>query len=109
METGNISGPSAEATVRASLLPLLEAGADTRVLGCTHYPFLIGTIEKIAHEAFPQRNINVIDPAPAVARHLLEVMAEEDICEKSASGYSIELYASGDPANLQRTFAFLMK
>ena len=109
VETGNISGPSAEATVRASLLPLLEAGADTIVLGCTHYPFLIGTIEKIAHEAFPQRNINVIDPAPAVARHLLEVMAEEDICEKSASGYSIELYASGDPANLQRTFAFLMK
>ena len=108
VETGDISGPSAEATVRASLLPLLEAGADNIVLGCTHYPFLISTIEKIAHEEFPQRSINVIDPAPAVARHLLEVMAEEGICEKTAAGYSIELHSSGNPANLQRTFQSLL-
>ena len=108
VETGNISGPSAEETVRASLLPLLEAGADTIVLGCTHYPFLIGTIEKVAHETFPQRSITVIDPAPAVARHLLEVMAEEGISEKAAEGYSIELHSSGDSANLQRTFQSLI-
>ena len=108
VETGNISGPSAEETVRTSLLPLLEAGADTIVLGCTHYPFLIGTIEKVALDAFPQRSINVIDPAPAVARHLLEVMAEEGISEKASAGYSIELHSSGDPANLQRTFQSLI-
>ena len=109
VETGNISSPSAEETVRASLIPLLEAGADTIVLGCTHYPFLISTIEEVAHDAFPQRSINVIDPAPAVARHLIEVMKEDNISEKSASGYSIELLSSGDPANLQRTFESLLK
>ena len=109
VESGNISGESAEATVRASLIPLLEAGADTIVLGCTHYPFLIGTIEKVAHEEFPQRNINVIDPAPAVARHLLEVMREDHINERAASGYRIELHSSGDPANLKRTFDSLLK
>ena len=108
VETGNISGPSAEATVRASLLPLLEAGADTIVLGCTHYPFLIGTIEKVAHETFPQRSITVIDPAPAVARHLLEVMEEEGISEKASEGYNIELHSSGDSSNLQRTFHSLI-
>ena len=108
VETGNISGPSAEETVRASLLPLLEAGADTIVLGCTHYPFLISTIEKIAAEEFPQRSISVIDPAPAVARHLLEVMAEEGISEKAAEGYNIELHSSGDSSNLQRTFHSLI-
>ena len=109
VESGNISGPSAENTVRESLMPLLEAGADTIVLGCTHYPFLISTIEKVAHESFPQRNINVIDPAPAVARHLLEVMQEDGISETSPSGHRIELHSSGDPANLQRTFDSLLK
>lgn len=108
VETGNISGPSAEATVRESLIPLLEAGADTIVLGCTHYPFLISTIEKVASESFPQRCINVIDPAPAVARHLLEVMKEDGISERSVGGYSIELHSSGDPSNLQRTFTSLL-
>ena len=108
VETGKISGPSAEETVRASLMPLLEAGADTIVLGCTHYPFLIGTIEKIAREEFPQRSVTVIDPAPAVARHLLEVMAEEGIATSDAYGFMIELHASGDPANLQKTFATLL-
>ena len=109
VESGNTSSPTAESTVRESLMPLLEAGADTIVLGCTHYPFLISTIEKIAHESFPQRNINVIDPAPAVARHLLEVMKEDGIAETAPTGYSIELHSSGDPTGLHRTFDSLLK
>ena len=109
VESGNTSSPTAESTVRESLMPLLEAGADTIVLGCTHYPVLISTIEKIAHESFPQRNINVIDPAPAVARHLLEVMKEDGISETAPTGYSIELHSSGDPTGLHRTFDSLLK
>lgn len=104
VENGDTSGPSAENTIRTSLIPLLEAGADTIVLGCTHYPFLIGTIEKVAREEFPQRSVTIIDPAPAVARHLLEVMKEEGIAENSPSGYKIELHSSGDPDSLQKTF-----
>ena len=79
VEKGITTGPEAETTVRTSLTPLLDAGADMIVLGCTHYPFLSDTIRKIASEAYPDRNIDIIDPAPAVARHLMEVMAEEGI------------------------------
>lgn len=109
VESGNTDGQSAESTVRESLMPLLEAGADTIVLGCTHYPFLIDTISKVAISEFPERSVTIIDPAPAVARHLLEVMKEDGIAEKSDSGYSIELHSSGDPAGLQRTFSTLLK
>ena len=108
VENGNINGPQAEQTVSTSLVPLLEAGADTIVLGCTHYPFLIGTIQKIATETFPERDIKVIDPAPAVAKHLLEVMQEEGIAQKSPSGYSIELHSSGEPEGLFNTFNSLI-
>lgn len=108
VENGKVCGPEAEGVVKASLLPLLEAGADTIVLGCTHYPFLIDTISKVAGGHFPQRPINVIDPAPAVARHLLEVMQNEGIPKTSPSGYSIELHSSGDPTGLQRTFETIL-
>ncbi|MBE6241191.1 MAG: glutamate racemase [Bacteroidales bacterium] len=109
VESGKVSGPEAEATVRTSLMPLLESGADTIVLGCTHYPFLIDTISKIADKEFPERKVKVIDPAPAVARHLLEVMRQEGIDETSPEGYRVELNSSGDPAGLVRTFDSLVR
>ena len=108
VENGNINGPQAEQTVSTSLVPLLEAGADTIVLGCTHYPFLIGTIQKIAETKFPEREIKVIDPAPAVAKHLIEVMQQEGIEQKCPSGYSIELHSSGEPEGLFNTFNSLI-
>ena len=102
VEKGTTIGQEAETTVRTSLTPLLDAGADMIVLGCTHYPFLSDTIRKIASEAYPDRNIDIIDPAPAVARHLMEVMAEEGI--SSGDGFSIEIHASGDPTTLKETY-----
>ena len=82
VERGELSGPRAELTVRASLLPLLEAGADTIVLGCTHYPFLLETLQKVAEEYARENGTQTarfIDPAPAVARQLLHVMDREGL------------------------------
>lgn len=104
VEKGITTGPEAESTVRTSLMPLLDAGADMIVLGCTHYPFLSETISKVAAEAYPEREIKIIDPAPAVARHLLEVMNEEGLQEASPNGFHIELHASGDPTTLPTTY-----
>jgi glutamate racemase len=104
VEKGTTTGPEADSTVRTSLMPLLDAGADMIVLGCTHYPFLSETISKVASEAYPERNIEIIDPAPAVARHLIEVMTEEGISEKAPNGFGMELHASGDPTTLLTTY-----
>ena len=94
VESGNTTGPKAESIVTESLEPLLDAGADTIVLGCTHYPFLAETISKVASQLTPERPITIIDPAPAVARHLLDVMTEQNIIKRE--GFSISLHASGD-------------
>ena len=104
VEKGITTGQEAKSTVRTSLMPLLDAGADMIVLGCTHYPFLADTIKKVAHEAYPERKIEIIDPAPAVARHLIEVMAEEGIQTACKDGFNIELHASGDPTTLLTTY-----
>ena len=109
VEKGQTSGAEAEAVVQNSLIPLLEAGADTIVLGCTHYPFLADTIKKVAaaHGA-DSNSFHLIDPAPAVARHLLEVMAAEGIQTVSPEGFSMELLCSGDRKGLLHTYNSLV-
>lgn len=103
VEAGQLEGPHTEDVVKASLQPLLDAGADTVVLGCTHYPFLKDVISRIAGE-----DVRVIDPAPSVARHLVDVMEERKLIRGDAAGeQDIELVSSGDPAPLERIFRMI--
>lgn len=71
VEAGEELSPLTRVLVGNALSPLLEAGADRIVLGCTHYPFLTDVIRQVASDS----RIEIIDPAPAVARrtkYLLE-------------------------------------
>jgi glutamate racemase len=71
VERGELQGAATQALVERFVLPLLAQGADTLVLGCTHYPFLRGVIERIAGPG-----VAVLDPAPAVARELVRRLAD---------------------------------
>lgn len=106
VEKGIMTGSEAEDIVRTSLKPLLDEGADRIVLGCTHYPFLMETIQKISDELYPERAVEIIDPAPAVARHLLEVMEEEGLVRKD--GFSMTLDSSGDMEQLKNIYEKLL-
>lgn len=99
VEAGILDGPQAESTVRASLQPLLDEGADVVVLGCTHYPFLRPVIERIAGPG-----VQVIDPAPAVARQTQRLLRENG-APLGIGPFSVELHSSGDPATLSRIIA----
>ena len=101
VENGILKGPVAEKTVRASLQPLLDAGADRIVLGCTHYPFLLPVIKAVAGPG-----VDIIDPASAVARQTVR-MLEKDCFPLDEGPFSIELHSSGKPDSLQRIFSIL--
>ena len=98
VENGILDGPEAYETVRKSLRPLLDAGADRIVLGCTHYPFLKPVIESIAGPG-----VQVIDPAPAVARQTVRIL-EANAIPTGDGPFSIDLYFSGEPDSLRRIF-----
>lgn len=106
VEKGVMTGSEAEDIVRTSLRPLLDEGADRIVLGCTHYPFLMDTIKKISDEMYPERDVEIIDPAPAVARHLLEVMEKGGIVRND--GFSMTLASSGDREQLENIYEKLL-
>lgn len=77
VEDGPRQRIDAAALVAAEIFPLLDAGADQLVLGCTHFPLLLPWINKAISTWQTQRGveryIQVLDPAPAVARQAARV------------------------------------
>ncbi|GAB1472957.1 glutamate racemase [Bacteroidota bacterium] len=90
VEEGKLSGQETEKLLRVYIEPMLEEGADNIVLGCTHYPFLKPEIEKIAG-----RGVNVLDPAPAVAKQLFKIAKELEILKDESSFLNTQFYSSG--------------
>jgi len=71
VERGEVDSPELLALLRGYLQPMLDAGADTLVLGCTHYPFLDAAIRSIVGD-----RMTLVDTGAAVARQLQRVLDE---------------------------------
>jgi glutamate racemase len=95
VERGDLSGPDMLALVRRYVEPLVQQEADTLVLGCTHYPFLIPIIREVAGPT-----VKVIDPAPAVARELRRRLALAGLLQEGDSPGREHFWTSGDPAQV---------
>lgn len=93
VERGQSDSPEAATLLRTYLEPMLAAGADQVVLGCTHYPFLRPQIEAILGG-----RAAVIDPAPAVARQVARVLQAGDLLAPAGQVPHYRFFTSGDPA-----------
>lgn len=80
VERKEISGAAAERVVRARIEPLLKAGCDKIVLGCTHFPHLKPLIEKIC-----DGRAEVIDPSDAVARQAMRVLSARGLAAPASA------------------------
>jgi glutamate racemase len=95
IEAGHLSTPATVALLERCLAPMLAAGVDTVVLGCTHYPLVAAEIQRIAGP-----EVVVIDPAPAVARQTERVLAQHGMILETAVPGSTQIYTSGNPGDL---------
>ena len=85
VESGEVDSEAIEQSIVAAVRPVVDAGADTLVLGCPHFSFLKTMIRKSAGPG-----VTVIDPAPAVAGQTARIGATGD------NQGSLTLAASGD-------------
>jgi glutamate racemase len=69
VERGKLHDAETRRLLELYLRPGLEAGADTVVLGCTHYAFLADEISLLAGPA-----VTLIEPSQAIARQLARVL-----------------------------------
>jgi glutamate racemase len=94
IEAGKLDTPETAALLRDCLQPLMAAGIDQLVLGCTHYPFVQPVIERIAGPG-----VELIDPAPAVARQVGRMLRKHGV-EAGASRHTF--YTTGNPETFTR-------
>lgn len=73
------------------ITPLLQKGADTIVLGCTHYPFLVPLVQKMAG---PETKI--IETGEAVSRQVVHILTQMNLLTKRTTPGSNAFWTSGD-------------
>ncbi|AJK47201.1 glutamate racemase [Burkholderia plantarii] len=104
IERGDTGSAELRTLLAGYLEPMLAAGADTLVLGCTHYPFLDATIRDLT-----QNRLTLIDTGEAIARQLARVLDERGL--RSPAGTERQpthLYSTDDGARLQALAALLL-
>ncbi|WP_213875280.1 glutamate racemase [Pseudomonas sp. dw_358] len=74
IEAGDLQAPALEQLLRNYVEPLLAAGCDTLILGCTHYPFL----RPLLSQMIPA-DVSLIDTGAAVARQLQRLLQQDHL------------------------------
>jgi glutamate racemase len=90
VEQGDFSSSTTRSLVEQYVRPLIDQGADTLVLGCTHYPFLRDLIQSVAGA-----NVELIDPADAVARELRRRLEKERLLTSTGRPGSQRFWTTG--------------
>jgi glutamate racemase len=103
VEAGELTTERTRAAVTGYLAPLLDAGIDQLVLGCTHYPFLRPIIEEVAGPG-----VEIIDPAPAVARQTARVLAQYAWGAGDRASAAHGFYTTGDSIRFQAALVQLL-
>lgn len=96
VEAGELDTPVVIKAVRQYLAPLREAGIDTLILGCTHYPFLAGLI---AGEMGP--GVQLVDPAEATVRLAAVEMARLGLLSAGGASPVHCFFVSGEPQDFR--------
>lgn len=106
VEHGDFDGPLVEETLHQSLHPLLINDIDVLVLGCTHFPALRSTIERVVG---PQ--VLVIDSGSAIARRTHSILDTEGIIHSTKHIYEpgqLQFWCSGEPSTFSEVASKLL-
>jgi len=89
IEAGKQESNEAKQLLQSFLQPMLEAGIDCLVLGCTHYPYLISVLKRILPP-----NIQIIDSGYAVARQTKAVLQEKGLLRAKNTAKEYSFYSN---------------
>lgn len=76
-------------TLRRYLKPMMDAGVDTLILGCTHFPVLSSTIRSILGNS-----VTLINMGEATAKAIKQILLESDSLNISTTTAEYKFYAS---------------
>ena len=102
VEKADLSGEKTRQLVEKFVHPLIARGADTIVLGCTHYPLLLDLFKDAAG-----KGINIIDTGIAVANEVRRRIAEARLLTCNEKPDFERFWTSGDREKMQELMDFL--
>lgn len=102
IEVGHFSSTTTVALLRKYLASIVAAKADTLVLGCTHYPFLIKQIQEIIGT-----DVEIIEPSHAVARQLANRLNLASALPHCSASSEIQFLSTGKLDLASHVFASL--
>ena len=97
VEKGITSGPEIISAARGYLAPLKEAGVDTLVLGCTHYPLLTGALSLVMGDG-----VTLVSSAEETAKDLYKVLVDNDLLRTDSATPTLSFRATGDAASFEK-------
>jgi glutamate racemase len=103
VEAADLASSELRRLVEGYVKPLLDAGADTIVLGSTHYVFLRSLIAAIAGDG-----VTIVDTGAAVARQLGRVLDEHGIAAPAGGDGDENFWTSADPTESARVMSALL-
>ena len=101
VEAGELDSGVTQALLNSYVAPLLQAGCDTLILGCTHYPLLKPLLQRMVPE-----HVQLIDTGDAVARRLHSELDKRGLLADTQQPLE-RFYGSGDTCATERTLAML--
>ncbi|OYT99430.1 MAG: glutamate racemase [Burkholderiales bacterium PBB1] len=102
VERGRFHDDETQGLLASYLRPGLDAGADTIVLGCTHYAFLVDAIARIAGNA-----VTIVEPSEAIASQLSRVIAAPADSARHPLAGDTTFFTSGPPHELAAFLAHI--
>ncbi len=102
IETGKTDGRIVMELLQPILARIKKEKIDVIALGCTHYPFLKDTIQKIVGE-----DVMIIDSGGAIARHVARILDAEKLRRGEGAPYTV-FYTTGDGGRASRVASKLM-
>lgn len=108
VEKGELNSLATAALVRRYVKPLVDQGADTLVLGCTHYPFVQELIAEIAASESGQA-VNIVDTGEAVARQLARLLTHHRLSRTGDQPGTVMAFTTGSESALSTAFSTLLK
>ena len=108
IELGDLGSSKIDTLLRHYITPLLAQGADTIVLGCTHYPLVRVTIERVIAEA-SATPVALVDTGDAVARQLTRLLTEAGLLRPAGDATpDLEAFTSASATALATAFSNLV-
>src|SRR5436309_7939667 len=108
IEKGELHSADTALLVQRYVAPLIAQGADTLVLGCTHYPFVQALIDEVLLRG-SDHAVNVVDTGQSVARQLARLLAERGLRTTTQTDGSLQAFTTGSHSALANAFAQLLK